>query len=56
MSTHTIFILGLILFDGVAVGLAIWQYWTVRPTKQDGNDEASALARASAKDPGHPEG
>jgi hypothetical protein len=55
MNHNTLFILALILFDGVAVGFGVWQYWTVRPTKTK-TDEASALARASRKDPGHPEG
>jgi hypothetical protein len=53
MSSHTIFILGLILFDGLAVGLAAWQYWTVRPAKPPKPEPPAA---ASAEDPGHPEG
>jgi hypothetical protein len=56
MSTNTLFILALILFDGVAVGVGIWQYWTVRPTKKEKVEEPSALARASGEDPRHPEG
>ncbi len=56
MSAHTLFILGLILFDGVAVALGVWQYWTVRPTKTSKPDEPSAFVRSSPKDAGHPEG
>ena len=55
MSANTTFILELILFDGVAVGLGVWQYWTVRPTKKAKADTPSALAPVSPKDPGHPE-
>jgi hypothetical protein len=55
MSHNTIFILALILFDGVAVGFGVWQYWIVRPSKDAKPDAPSALARSSAKDPRHPE-
>ena len=56
MSTNTLFILALILFDGVAVGVGIWQYWTVRPSKKEKVDEPSPLARDSREHPRHPEG
>ncbi len=56
MSHNTIFILALILFDGVAVGLGVWQYWTVRPSKTAKAEEPSAFARSSGKDPRHPKG
>ncbi len=56
MSRNTLFILGLILFDGAAVALGVWQYWSVRPSKNTEPDKPSAFMRASRKDPGHPEG
>jgi len=40
----------------LALGLGVWQYWTVRPSKTGKADEPSALARASPKDARHPEG
>jgi len=56
MSQNKIFLLEFILFDGLALGLGVWQYWTVRPSKTGKADEPSALARASPKDARHPEG
>jgi hypothetical protein len=56
MSRNAFFILALILFDGVAVGLGVWQYWTVRPSRKARPDQPSALVRASREDAGHPEG
>jgi hypothetical protein len=50
MTSHTMFILELVLFDGVAVGLGVWQYWTVRPMKK------TKPAPPSPKDAGHPKG
>ncbi len=56
MSHNTLFVLALILFDGVAVAFGVWQYMDARPDKGAKPDEPSALSRSAPKSPRHPEG
>ncbi len=56
MSSHTIFILGLILFDGVAVAWALWEFWSVKPRRTAKTDEPPAAPHRSPEGPRHPEG
>lgn len=56
MSTNTLFFLETGLFEGAALVWAIWQLWSVRPSKDTTAETPSALARSSAKRSGHAEG
>ena len=51
MSTNTIFILALILFDGVAVAWGVWEFWSARPDKNKAKQPPSELSERSR----HPE-
>jgi hypothetical protein len=50
MAANATFIAGLVLFDGVAVAWAAWEFWLSRPTEQD------AAASPSSEPAGHAEG
>jgi hypothetical protein len=61
MGKNALFIAILVLFDGAAVAWAAWQFWTLRPGKEDKAEASSAFARAkpeavSPETPRHPEG
>ena len=50
MGKNALFIALLIVFDGVAVAWAAWEFWKARPEKP-----VSAEMSASPEPPGHPE-
>ncbi len=58
MRNNIGFILALILFDGVAVAWAAWEFWSVRPRKKAKAAEpvAAPPPPTSEEDPGHLEG
>ena len=49
MAKNTIFILLLILFDGLAVAWGVWEFWSARPDRKKTSADLP-------KRPGHPEG
>jgi hypothetical protein len=53
MSTNTLFIFGLVIFDGVAVAWAMWELWSIRPGRKDKADPAAAPP-SSSEASGHP--
>ncbi len=54
MKSNTLFILALILFDGVAVAWGLWEVWSIRPKKR--LEEQADPRPQSPENPGHPEG
>jgi hypothetical protein len=61
MGKNPLFIALLVVFDGGAVAWAAWEFWKLRPNKEDEAAKSSALARAapeptSPETAGHPEG
>jgi hypothetical protein len=55
MTTNTLFILESVLFEGVALGFGVWQFWSVRPSKTK-TEQTSPLPRTLKEGAGHPEG
>jgi hypothetical protein len=55
MSSHTIFLLGLVVFDGAAVAWALWEFWSVRPKKAAKADDPDAESPPSPDRSRHPE-
>jgi hypothetical protein len=56
MGRNTLFVLGLLLFDGLAVALGLWQFWDARPDKKAKADQLVEGGNPSVslpKDPGH---
>ncbi len=53
MKANPLFLLEFILFDFGAVAFGVWQWWTVRPRK---DDKPPAPPTPSEQGPGHPEG
>jgi hypothetical protein len=54
VKSNTLFILALILFDGVALAWGLWEFWSIRPQKRL-KAEQSPPAQ-SPESSGHPEG
>jgi hypothetical protein len=55
MTSNTIFLAGLALFDGLAVAWGIWEFWSARPTKKAAIEDSHPMPRRSSESSGHPE-
>ena len=56
MKANALFIAVLILFDGVAVAWAAWEFWSIRKTKAEKAAESGGAHDISKETPRHPEG
>jgi hypothetical protein len=56
MKSHTLFILTLILFDGLAVAWGAWEFWSAREKKAKPAPEPASPPPGPEEGPGHPEG
>jgi hypothetical protein len=59
MKSHTVFLLETLLFEGAALGLGVWQFLTVWPSKKGDPSRTSPDKPPEAslsEDPRHPEG
>lgn len=56
MKPNTLFFLGFLFFDVVALAWGAWELWSVRKERRETPGPVAALTISSPEPTGHPEG